>query len=64
MSTKLVNPAALYDGAPVGMSQAKVDLESRFVFVSGQVDWTASRVSDMPRWKVRPKARSSISSRC
>jgi enamine deaminase RidA (YjgF/YER057c/UK114 family) len=39
MSTKLVNPAALYDGAPVGMSQAKVDLESRFVFVSGQVDW-------------------------
>ena len=39
MSTKLINPAALYDGAPVGMSQAKVDLESRFVFVSGQVDW-------------------------
>lgn len=39
MSTKLVNPAGLYDGAPVGMSQAKVDLGSRFVFVSGQVDW-------------------------
>jgi 2-iminobutanoate/2-iminopropanoate deaminase len=39
MSTKLVNPEGLYDGAPVGMSQAKVDLESRFVFVSGQVDW-------------------------
>lgn len=39
MSTKLVNPTGLYDGAPVGMSQAKVDLESRFVFVSGQVDW-------------------------
>lgn len=39
MSTKLVNPAGLYDGAPVGMSQAKVELESRFVFVSGQVDW-------------------------
>ena len=39
MSTKLVNPAGLYDGAPVGMSQAKVDLESGFVFVSGQVDW-------------------------
>ena len=39
MSTKLVNPASLYDGAPVGMSQAKVDVESRFVFVSGQVDW-------------------------
>jgi enamine deaminase RidA (YjgF/YER057c/UK114 family) len=45
MSTKLVNPADLYDGAPVGMSQAKVDLESRLVFVSGQVDWDAdSRV--------------------
>ena len=39
MSTKLVNPAGLYDGAPVGMSQGKVDLESGFVFVSGQVDW-------------------------
>jgi len=39
MSTKLVNPSGLYDGAPVGMSQAKVDLESGFVFVSGQVDW-------------------------
>lgn len=45
MSTTLVNPAGLYDGAPVGMSQAKVDLESRLVFVSGQVDWDAdSRV--------------------
>jgi enamine deaminase RidA (YjgF/YER057c/UK114 family) len=39
MSAKLVNPAGLYDGTPVGMSQAKVDLESKFVFVSGQVDW-------------------------
>ena len=39
MRTKLVNPAGLYDGAPVGMSQAKVDLQSQFVFVSGQVDW-------------------------
>jgi 2-iminobutanoate/2-iminopropanoate deaminase len=39
MRTKLINPASLYDGAPVGMSQAKVDLESRLVFVSGQVDW-------------------------
>jgi 2-iminobutanoate/2-iminopropanoate deaminase len=39
MSTKLINPAGLYDGAPVGMSQATVDLQSRFVFVSGQVDW-------------------------
>lgn len=45
MNTKLVNPAGLYDGAPVGMSQAKVELESRLVFVSGQVDWNGeSRV--------------------
>jgi enamine deaminase RidA (YjgF/YER057c/UK114 family) len=45
MNTKLVNPAGLYDGAPVGMSQATVDLASGFVFVSGQVDWDAeSRV--------------------
>lgn len=39
MPTKQINPASLYDGAPVGMSQAKVDLASRIVFVSGQVDW-------------------------
>jgi 2-iminobutanoate/2-iminopropanoate deaminase len=39
MSTKLINPTGLYDGAAVGMSQARVDLNSRFVFVSGQVDW-------------------------
>jgi 2-iminobutanoate/2-iminopropanoate deaminase len=39
MNTKLVNPAGLYDGAPIGLSQAKVDLESGLVFVSGQVDW-------------------------
>ncbi len=39
MSTKLVNPAHLYDGAPIGMSQAKVDLASGLIFVSGQVDW-------------------------
>jgi enamine deaminase RidA (YjgF/YER057c/UK114 family) len=45
MYTKLINPAGLYDGAPVGMSQAKVDLKSAFVFVSGQVDWDSdSRV--------------------
>lgn len=45
MSTKLINPTSLYDGEPVGMSQAKVDLDSRFVFVSGQVDWDSdSRV--------------------
>jgi enamine deaminase RidA (YjgF/YER057c/UK114 family) len=39
MSTTLINPAGLYDGAPVGMSQATVDLASGVVFVSGQVDW-------------------------
>jgi enamine deaminase RidA (YjgF/YER057c/UK114 family) len=39
MSTKLINPATLYDGTPIGMSQAKVDLQSGLVFVSGQVDW-------------------------
>lgn len=45
MSTKIVNPTHLYDGSPIGMSQAKVDLASGFVFVSGQVDWDSdSRV--------------------
>lgn len=39
MNTQLINPASLYDGAPIGMSQAKVDTRSGFVFVSGQVDW-------------------------
>lgn len=39
MHTQLVNPENLYDGAPIGMSQAKVDLASGLVFVSGQVDW-------------------------
>lgn len=39
MSSKLINPATLYDGAPVGMSQARVDLQSGLIFVSGQVDW-------------------------
>lgn len=39
MSTTLINPAGLYDGAPVGMSQATVDSASGIVFVSGQVDW-------------------------
>jgi 2-iminobutanoate/2-iminopropanoate deaminase len=41
MNTTLINPAHLYDGAPIGMSQAKVDLASGLVFVSGQVDWDA-----------------------
>lgn len=41
MSTQLVNPASLYDGSPVGMSQAKIDMDTQLVFVSGQVDWDA-----------------------
>lgn len=45
MSNPLINPPTLYDGAPVGMSQARVDLHSGLVFVSGQVDWDSeSRV--------------------
>ena len=45
MNMKCINPAALYNGAPVGMSQARVDTKSGLVFVSGQVDWdTESRV--------------------
>lgn len=45
MNSLLINPAGLYDGAPIGMSQARVDPVSRLVFVSGQVDWDAgSRV--------------------
>jgi enamine deaminase RidA (YjgF/YER057c/UK114 family) len=44
-TTRQINPAELYDGTAVGMSQAQVDLRSGFVFVSGQVDWDgASRV--------------------
>jgi len=39
MPRKLVNPEGLYDGAPIGMSQAVIDTESKLVFVSGQVDW-------------------------
>jgi 2-iminobutanoate/2-iminopropanoate deaminase len=39
MRMKLINPQALYDGSPVGLSQAVVDLGSGLVFVSGQVDW-------------------------
>lgn len=39
MNTQLINPSSLYDGAPIGMSQAKADLSSGLIFVSGQVDW-------------------------
>ena len=39
MTTKNINPASLYDGTAVGMSQAVVDTDLGLVFVSGQVDW-------------------------
>ncbi len=39
MAKTLVNPERLYDGAPLGMSQAVLDTDSALVFVSGQVDW-------------------------
>jgi 2-iminobutanoate/2-iminopropanoate deaminase len=39
MAKKLINPTALYDGTPFGMSQATVETESGLVFISGQVDW-------------------------
>jgi 2-iminobutanoate/2-iminopropanoate deaminase len=39
MTKKLINPEQLYDGSPLGMSQAVIDPESSLVFVSGQVDW-------------------------
>lgn len=39
MTMKNINPAGLYDGTAVGMSQAVVDTDLGLVFVSGQVDW-------------------------
>jgi len=39
MTIKLVNPEQLYNGAPIGMSQAVIDTTCSLVFVSGQVDW-------------------------
>lgn len=39
MATQRINPPSVYDGAPIGMSQACVDAASGLVFVSGQVDW-------------------------
>jgi 2-iminobutanoate/2-iminopropanoate deaminase len=39
MSKKLINPKALYDGTPNGLSQAVIETESGLVFISGQVDW-------------------------
>lgn len=39
MSINHINPTALYDGAPFGMSQATVDPDTGLIFASGQVDW-------------------------
>lgn len=39
MATQRINPPSVYDGTPIGMSQACVDTDSGLVFVSGQVDW-------------------------
>jgi 2-iminobutanoate/2-iminopropanoate deaminase len=39
MTKKLINPERLYDGTPIGMSQAVLETDSSLVFVSGQVDW-------------------------
>ena len=36
---KLINPTALFDGKPFGMSQAVVYLKENLVFISGQVAW-------------------------
>ncbi len=34
-----INPPSVYDAAPNGMSQARVDTDAGLVYVSGQVDW-------------------------
>jgi 2-iminobutanoate/2-iminopropanoate deaminase len=39
MTIDYINPPALYDGAPHGLSHATVDTDTGLVFVSGQVDW-------------------------
>jgi len=39
MTIERINPPALYDGAPHGLSHATIDHDTGLVFVSGQVDW-------------------------
>ena len=39
MTKRLVNPASLYDGSPIGLSHATIDEESGLLFISGQVAW-------------------------
>ncbi|PTY37367.1 hypothetical protein BGP77_12710 [Saccharospirillum sp. MSK14-1] len=42
MSIEMINPEHLYDGTPVGLSQATVDTDTGLIFVSGQVDWDSN----------------------
>ena len=39
MTKRLVNPASLYDGSSLGLSQGTIDEDSSLLFVSGQVAW-------------------------
>ncbi|HMN97311.1 MAG TPA: RidA family protein [Phycisphaerales bacterium] len=39
MTKRVVNPASLYDGSPIGLSHATIDEESGLLFISGQVAW-------------------------
>jgi 2-iminobutanoate/2-iminopropanoate deaminase len=39
MTKRLVNPATLYDGNPIGLSHGAIDEESGLLFISGQVAW-------------------------
>lgn len=39
MTIKRINPASLYDGKEIGMSQATIDTDTGLIFISGQVDW-------------------------
>jgi enamine deaminase RidA (YjgF/YER057c/UK114 family) len=59
MNMSLVNPETLYDGAPIGLSQAKVDHDSGLVFVSGQVDWNREHITQSQ--DIADQARNAIS---
>ena len=39
MTKRLVNPAGLYDGSPIGLSHGTIDEESGLLCISGQVAW-------------------------
>ncbi len=41
MKKQLINPPQLYDGRPIGLSQAVIDTASGIIYISGQVDWDA-----------------------